>query len=73
MSIKALARDLYKAQQNVDRLEKALENAKPPELAALEVELRQAKAELQMIRRMMEGEKESSSFRKKFDGFTLKR
>jgi hypothetical protein len=32
-------------------------------------ELRQARNELEMIKRMLEGEKESSSFRNKFQGF----
>lgn len=69
MSIKALARDLYRAQQNVDRLEKLLENASQGDAEKIRDELRGAKAEHAMIRKMMNGEKESSEYRKKFKGF----
>jgi hypothetical protein len=63
MSIRNLALDLYRAQQNVERLEKAIANATPGELAALEDELRGAKAEWRMLRKMLDGEKETASFR----------
>ncbi|WP_163339358.1 hypothetical protein [Desulfopila sp. IMCC35008] len=69
MSIRALARDQYRAQQNVDQLEKALEKAAYTEAEALKVELRQARAELTMLKKMMSGEKENVQFRKKFSGF----
>ncbi len=69
MSIRALAKDLYKAQQSVDRIEKELENADPKRADLLRGELRQAQAELTMLKKMMAGEKEASSFRKKFSGF----
>lgn len=69
MSIRALAREMYRAQQNVDRLEKLLEKAPPTEAEKIRGELRMAKAELATLRRMMSGEKESSDFRKKFKGF----
>lgn len=69
MSIRALAKEQYRAQQNVDRLEKALEKALYPEVEALKGELRQARAELSMLKRMMSGEKENAQFRKKFSGF----
>ncbi len=69
MSIRALARDLYRAQQNVERLEKLLGKASLAETEDIRDELRGAKAEHAMMRKMMNGEKESSEFRKKFKGF----
>lgn len=69
MSIKAIARDLYRAQQQVSKIEKKLETASPTEQDVLRGELRVARSEVNMLRRILEGEKESSSFRKKFQGF----
>ena len=69
MSIRALALDLYKAQQAVDKLQKALNGAAPAEKEGIARELRSAQKELEMLRRMLEGRKESGSFRKKFSGF----
>lgn len=59
MSIRHLASDLYRSQQKVEKLEKALAAAAPNELAAIENELRGARAELQLLRKMLDGEKES--------------
>jgi predicted nucleic acid-binding Zn-ribbon protein len=69
MSIKAIARDMYKARQKVDKLEREMENASFKEQDALRGELRIAQKELNMLRKILDGEKESSSFRKKFQGF----
>ena len=69
MSIRALALDLYKAQQDVDKLQKALSAAAPGEKDSIVQELRAAQNELQTLRRMLEGKKESGSFRKRFSGF----
>jgi hypothetical protein len=69
MSIKGLARDLYKAQQQVHALEKKLESASLLETERLNSELRQARQELAMIRRMLDGQKESAQFMKKFQKF----
>ncbi|KJR96427.1 MAG: hypothetical protein VR65_28285 [Desulfobulbaceae bacterium BRH_c16a] len=69
MSIRALALDLYKAQQNVDDLQKALSTATPEDKDELARELRAAQQELQTLRRMLDGKKESGSFRKRFSGF----
>lgn len=69
MSIRAIARDLYKAQQTVERLERAFEASAPAEQEVLGGELRLARKELEMIKKILEGEKESSSFRNKFRGF----
>lgn len=69
MSIKGLARDLYRAQKLVHALEGKLVSAPLAEAEELNRQLRQARQELKMIRRMLDGEKESALFRKKFDGF----
>ncbi len=72
MSIRAIARDLYKAQQKISAIEQKIETASVSEVDVLQAELRAAKAEYDMIRRMLDGEKASSSFRKKFGGTGLK-
>ena len=69
MSIRLVAKDLYKAQQNVDQLQKKIDTAEPKEIASLEVELKILTQERNMLRKMLDGEKESGSFRKRFDGF----
>lgn len=66
MSIRGLALDLYRAQQKVDHLEKELQVRPPEEHDALREELRHAKAEWQLLRKMLDGEKEPHSFRRKF-------
>lgn len=69
MSIRALARDVYKAVQAVETLNKKLEAAAPGEEDSLRRELQMAEKELTILRRMLAGEKESGEFRKKFSGF----
>ena len=69
MSIRALAKELYRAQQNFDRLSTAYESAAPADRQVLARELNLAEKELQMLRRMLDGEKASGEFRKKFNGF----
>lgn len=69
MSIRALAKDVYRAQQNFDRLKTAYDSAEPADRQAMAQELNLAEKELQMLRRMLDGEKESGVFRKKFNGF----
>lgn len=69
MSIRDLAKDVYKAQQNFDRLKKKYESAELADRQSLVNELNLAEKELQMLRRMLDGEKESGEFRKKFTGF----
>ena len=73
MSIKHLALDLYRAQQNVERLEKAIRAALPDEPADLQEDLRMAKAEWQMLRKMLDGEKENAALRAKTGIFGGKR
>lgn len=61
MYLPALARDLYKSQQEVEGLEQQLQEAVAvSEQEQLKVQLRQAKAELEQIRKVMEGRKEQS-------------
>ncbi len=69
MSIRAVARELYNAQQKVSKLEKELEIVSAEGKDMVHAELRHARAETQMLRKMLDGEKESSSFRQKFKGF----
>ena len=69
MSIRAVAKDLYKAQQYVDQLQKKIDAASPAEKVNLEGELKLALQDRDLLRRMLDGEKESGSFRKRFDGF----
>jgi len=69
MSIRHLARDLYKAQQKVDELQKSHDSATEKEREGLGQELNIARKELQMLRKMLDGEKTSGSFRQRFSGF----
>jgi len=69
MSIRALARELYKAQQKVDMLQKKHDDGKQGEKDTLAQELNFARKEFQMLRRMLDGEKESGTFRSRFSGF----
>ena len=62
MSIKALAMELYKAQQKVHRLQDKLEKASLGEKDQLRYELKGAEADLKQLRRTMDGEKEPSPF-----------
>lgn len=73
MSIRSLARDLYKAQQKVTALQKKHDSGTFSEKQALSQELSFARQELQMLRRMLDGEKESGTFRQRFDGFGNKK
>lgn len=69
MSIRSLARELYKAQQNVTALQKKIDGATQDERDSLAQEMKLAEKELQMLRRMLDGEKESGAFRSRFAGF----
>lgn len=71
MTIRMMAKDLYRAQKSVDALQKNLEASQTvSEKNVLTAELRLAVQERDMLRRMLEGEKESGKFRSRFDGFT---
>ena len=69
MSIRSLARELYRAQQRVDALQKEHGRATQGGQEALTEELRLARKELQMLRRMLDGEKDAAPMRMKFRGF----
>ncbi len=69
MSIRALALDLYKAKLRLDSLQKEHDNAAADGKIALGQELKMVQKEFQMLRRMLDGEKESGNFRKRFSGF----
>ncbi len=56
--LKALATELYRAQQKVHRLQEQLENAPLSEKEALRHELRSATAECNQLRRLIEAKKE---------------
>jgi len=59
-----IARDLYRLQQEVDRLEGRIKACPPEMREELEEELRKAKAERDRIKRMLEGTKEEPLYRK---------
>lgn len=64
MSLRMIARDLYRLQQQVDRLEGRLQACPPGKREELEEELRKAKAERERVKRMLEGTKEEPPYRK---------
>jgi hypothetical protein len=66
MSLKDLARDLYRAQKQVERLEKLLLSATPEEEAAIQCELRDAQAERLQLQKMIDGRKDSSPLPRRF-------
>ncbi|MFO7687233.1 MAG: hypothetical protein R6V60_14210 [Desulfobacterales bacterium] len=61
MSIRLVARDLYRLIREVSELEKQIENAAPEIKAALKNELRKVKAESERVRRLLDGSKERSA------------
>jgi hypothetical protein len=64
-----MALALYRAQQEVESLQKRHDSATPEEKSALAQELNFAIKEMQMLRKMLDGEKESGVFRQRFSGF----
>ncbi len=69
MSIRALALDLYKAKLKVDAAQKEYDSATDVDKPALAQNLKMVQEEFQMLRRMLNGEKESGTFRQRFSGF----
>jgi hypothetical protein len=55
MSLQLIARDLYRLQQEVDRLEKELSDSPPVKREALERNLARAKSERDQMRKMLDG------------------
>ncbi len=68
MSIRALAQDLYRAQKHVAELQKKIATEGQTAGERLSQELREAEKEASLLRKMLDGEKESGEFRKKFSG-----
>jgi hypothetical protein len=59
MSIRLLAKDLYRLQQEVDVLEKQLSAAPADRCDALLEKLRRARAERNRLRRLLDGQKDA--------------
>jgi hypothetical protein len=59
-----IAKELYALQQEVESLEKDLNSAPKERKADLEEQLRRALSERDRVRRMLEGNKEPSPYRK---------
>ena len=62
MSIRAIALELYRAQQKVNLLENEKENAPPQEKGRVNIELQLALAELKQLRNMLDGAKAETPF-----------
>jgi hypothetical protein len=62
MSIRMIAKDLYRLQQEVDRLESILAGAPSDKREVLENQLRKVKAERNRIRRALDGSKEPPTY-----------
>ena len=61
MSIRLIAKDLYRLQQEVEELEKLVETAPQKKREELEDRLRKMKAERDRMRRILDGEIDRSS------------
>lgn len=55
MSIRLIARDLYRLQREIDELEKRIENAPAELIESLQDRLRKLRAEHAQIRRVLDG------------------
>ena len=55
MSLRLIARDLYRLQQAVDRLEKELAQAPPTRQDEIKRKIARAKSERDQVRRMLDG------------------
>lgn len=64
MSIRLIARDLYRLQKEVENLERALKEAPVDKRPDLEEQLRKLRAERTRMQRMLEGAKEPPTYRK---------
>ena len=61
MSIRLIARELYRLQRRVDQLEEKLAQTPILEREAIKEELRKARAERDHMRRVLDGQKDSST------------
>jgi hypothetical protein len=64
MSIRLIAKDLYRLQKEVDRLEQELKAAPAEKKVELEERLRKVRAERNRLRGMLEANKEPAPYRK---------
>ncbi|HIC85004.1 MAG TPA: hypothetical protein EYP06_01720 [Desulfobacterales bacterium] len=64
MSIRLIAKDLYRAKQEVERLKKELAHCPPDSREKLERELAKARAEVERLHHALEGAKEPPKYRK---------
>ncbi len=65
VSIRLIAKDLYRCMREVELLERRVQNASPGERSALMDRLRKLNAEREELRRILEGSKETD-FPKKY-------
>ena len=63
MSLKRIARELYHLKQEVEKLERQVEDASMAERAELEDKLRKTRAEKGHLQRMLDGNKEPPPYR----------
>jgi hypothetical protein len=66
MSLRDLARELYRAQQQVERLEKLLLSASAHDEVEIQRELQEARAERLQLQKMIDGRKDSSPLPRRF-------
>lgn len=66
MSLRDLARELYRAQQQVARFEKLLLSASPQEEVELRRELEEARAERLQLQKIIDGRKDFSPAPRRF-------
>jgi len=59
MSIRLIAKDLYRLIREVSELQQRIDEAQPEKKEALQDELRKVKAEHERLRRALDGNKES--------------
>lgn len=69
MSIRLIAKELYRCQQEVARIEAEIEAAPASNRDDKQEKLRQVKAEWQRLKNIMEGEKTPSPFSRKPSSF----
>ena len=60
MSIRMLAKELYRLQQAVEKLEEELASAAAGQQEMIETKLREARAERSRLRAILDGQKDSS-------------
>jgi len=64
VSIRMIAKDIYRLRQEVETLEEQVKNTSSEKQAEVKDLLRKRRAELIRMQRMLEGAKESPSYRK---------